>query len=169
MLAGLAFCELALACPAAGWLYLVVVVLLAAGLVRPASLWRQLPRLGTFVALSAVGAVLHFGEWTTRKPFLRDLDRVRPGMMEGEVREVMARYLEGTGWPAVQSTTPNEPGTLQDLGGSLRHATAASPSGQLALKDSLVFRHSTSRAFNSDWGIVTFTNGRVAQVSFSPD
>jgi len=34
-------------------------------------------------------------EWTTRKPFLRDLARIRAGMTEAEVRGIMRRYMEG--------------------------------------------------------------------------
>ena len=44
-----------------------------------------------------------------------------------------------------------------------------STAGEFALRDALVFRHSNRGRFNSDWGIVSLSNGRVARVEFSPD
>jgi len=72
-LALFALCEVGLAYPVAWWLYLAVGVAFAVGLIRPVPVNGQLARLGTLLALLAVISVLYFVEWTTRKPFLRDL------------------------------------------------------------------------------------------------
>jgi hypothetical protein len=118
----------------------------------------------------AVIAPLYFVDWTTRKPFLRDLARVHVGMTEAEVRRIMGRYMEGTGWPALPGSDPsNASGTLNIAGSASQYATETSPSGHMVIRDSLVFRHSNSGAFNSDWGIISLSSGRVARVEFSPD
>lgn len=169
VLALFALCEIGLAWPVAWWLYLPVVVAFTIGIVRPVPVRRQLARLGALAAIHAIVATLYFVEWTTRKPFLRDLARVEAGMTEAEVRHIMGRYLEGTGWPAVFGDSSNAPSTLNLLGSGSQFSTAASSSGQLVIRDSLVFRHSNDGAFNSDWGIVSFSNSKVVRVEFSPD
>lgn len=169
-LALLALCELGLAYPVAWWLYLAVTIAFAAGLIRPAAMRRQIGRLSALASLITVVATLYFVDWTTRKPFLRDLDRIRVGMTEAEVRRIMGRYLEGTGWPANPfDPSTNATSTLTDLGSGSQYSTTASPSGEMVVRDSLVFRHSNDGAFNSDWGIISFAGGRVVGVEFSPD
>ncbi len=79
-----------------------------------------------------------------RKQFLRDLDTIKLGMSESEVRRIMGDYSEGTGW--------NFP-------------AANGPAQELTIQDSIVFRHNDS----ADWGIVTFKDGLVSNVQFSPD
>jgi hypothetical protein len=169
-LALLAACELVLAYPVAWWLYLAVAVVGVAALLRPAPLRQQLPGLCGGVLLLGTIAVLYFVPWTSRKPFLRDLDRVRTGMTESEVRRIMARYREGTGWPAnPAAASTNAEATLTVLGTGAPHVTTNSPAGELVLRDSLVFRHSDDGRFNSDWGIVSLSSGRVVRVEFSAD
>jgi hypothetical protein len=113
--------------------------------------------------------VLYFVPWSSRKPFLHDLYSIQPGMTEADVRRVMGRYKEGTGWPAAYGGMPAGTGTLTDLGTGSTHATGTTPAGEMTIQDSLVFRHSTDGAFDADFGIVTFRNSRVVEVSFSPD
>ena len=162
-------CEVGMAYPVAWWLYLTVTVMFAATLIRPVALRSQVGRLGVLAAVVAFVTVLFLVDWTTRKPFLRDLARVRVGMTEAEVRRIMGRYMEGTGWPASPFDTPTNTGTLSILGSSSQYATTTSPDGHMVIRDSLVFRHSLDGAFNSDWGIVSFSSGRVVGVEFSPD
>ena len=165
-----ALCELGLAYPVAWWLYLSVAFIFAAGLIRPVPVRSQIGRLGGLAAITAVVAALYFAEWTTRKPFLRDLDRIRVGMTEAEVRQIMGRYMEGTGWPALPGNSPsNSPGTLNIAGSASQYSTETSSSGEMLISDSLVFRHSNDGAFNSDWGIISLSTGRVVSVEFSPD
>ena len=162
--------EVGLAYPVAWWLYLSVGVAFAVGLIRPVAVRSQLARLGALAALLAVISVLYFVEWTARKPFLRDLACVHVGMTEAEVRRIMGRYMEGTGWPASPfDASTNSSSTLTDVGSGSRSSTTTSPSGEMVIHDSLVFRHSTDGAFNSDWGIVSLSSGRVVRVEFSPD
>lgn len=164
-----AFLELALAYPVPWWLYLQAGLLFLPGLVRRAPPRQQLPRLATFAAVSGFVAALYFVDWTSRKPFLRDLHRIQPGMTEEQVRQIMGKYMEGTGWPAPPGMTPGQHGTLAEAGSDVRYMASASAGGELRLHDSLVFRHSNDGAFNSDWGIVTFANGTVVEVRFSAD
>lgn len=165
-LAFFAWAELLLAMPVAWWLYVVLIPMFAFGLHEKGAL--QAPRgawkhFGVAVVLITT---LHFVPWTSRKPFLRDLHRVQAGMTESDVRRIMGRYLEGTGWPSMPE---GGSGTLTDLGSGGTHTTTISTNGDMALRDSLVFRHSTDGRFNSDWGIVELDGGRVKGVSFSPD
>jgi hypothetical protein len=109
-------------------------------------------------------------DWTTRKPFLRDLGRIRVGMTEAEVRHIMGGYMQGTGWPSLPGSSPsNAPGTLNIVGSDSQYSTETSPSGEMVVRDSLVFRHSNSGAFGADWGIISLSSGRVVNVEFSPD
>lgn len=168
-LALFALAEVLLAMPVAWWLYLSLIPLFAAGLLRRQPGAAQFLRLVALIVIVAGMAALYFVPWSSRKPFLRDLNSIRPGMSEAEVRRIMGRYLEGTGWPAPYGGTPDGRGTLNILGSGATHATGTSPNGQMTIADSLVFRHSNDGAFNSDWGIVTLKDGKVTAVSFSPD
>jgi hypothetical protein len=169
-LALFALWEVGMAYPVAWWLYLSVAVAFACALIRPAPVRSQIRRLGVLTALLVFIAVLYFVDWTTRKPFLRDLARVRVGMTEAEVRRIMSHYMEGTGWPALPGSSPtNGPGSLNIVGSGSQYSTETSPSGQMAIRDSLVFRHSNDGAFNSDWGIISLSSGRVVRIEFSPD
>jgi signal transduction histidine kinase len=164
-----ALCELGLAYPVAWWLYLSVIFAFAVALIRRVPVHSQRVRLGVLAAIVALIAALYFVDWTTRKPFLRDLARVHVGMTEAEVRHIMGRYMEGTGWPALPGSSPsNAPGTLNIVGSDSQYSTVTSPSGEMVVRDSLVFRHSNSGAFG-DWGIISISSGRVVSVEFSPD
>lgn len=169
-LALLALCEVGVDYPVAWWIYLCVAIAFAAGLIRPVSVRSQLSRIVSLAVVINVIATLYFVDRTTRKPFLRDLDRIHVGMTETEVRHIMGRYMEGTGWPANPfDTSTNATSTLTDLGSGSQYSTSKSSSGELLIHDSLTFRHSNEAAFNSDWGIVSLSKGRVVKVSFSPD
>jgi hypothetical protein len=164
-----AVCEIGMAYPVAWWLYLSVAVGFAAGLIRPVPVRSQLAGIGALLAVIAVIAALYLVEWTTRKPFLHDLARIRVGMTETEVRHIMGRYMEGTGWPASPYDTHTNSGTLSLVGSSSQYSTTTSPGGHMVIRDSLIFRHSNDGAFNSDWGVVSISHGRVVRVEFSPD
>jgi len=60
-------------------------------------------------------------------------------------------------------------GTLTTVGSKITYQTETTSTGELTIRDSLVFRHSDSADFDSDWGIVSLSNGRVVGVEFSPD
>lgn len=136
-----ALCELVFAYPVARFLYVPLALVAAAALVRPVAVRRQVGPLATLVVLLAGMATLHLVDWTTRKPFLRDLARVRVGMTEAEVRPILSRYRRFA----------NPPDTLA------------------AQRETMIVRHSTAGAFDSDVGIVRFSQGRVASVEFSAD
>lgn len=167
----LAFGELGLAYPVAGWLYLVGLAVFAAGLIRPGPLRSQRPRLAVLSVGIVAVAALYFVEWTTRKPFLRDLAKVQSGMTEAEVRRIMGRYQEGTGWPAPPARGSAQMAAGKEVGGQESHTTPepSSRRGELTMPNSLVFRHSNTAKFNSDWGIVSFSGGRVVGVRFDAD
>jgi len=169
-LALLSFCEVGLAFPVAWWLYLSVGLAFVLALIRPLPIRRQRGSLVAVAIITAVITALYLVNWTTRKPFLRELARVRVGMTEAEVRRIMGRYLENTGWPANPfDPSDNSAVTMVDTGSAARYFTAATISGELAIRNSLIFRHSTNAAFNSDWGIISLADGRVVKVEFSPD
>lgn len=142
-------CEVVLAYPVAGWLYLPVGFLFVLALARRMPAHVRTVRIAMLVSPLVVLGTLYGVEWTSRKPFLRDFRRVQTGMTASEVRVVMKRHIKGTGWP------------LPDF-------DRKSPE-ELKIPDSLVFRHSNFPRFNSDWGIVRFSKGRVVDVDFSAD
>lgn len=142
--------ELLFGMPLPWWFYAVVLSALAAAVLQLRPL-RQQRRALALLGAAGLGAVVLFATpWTSRKPFLRDLGHIEPGMREEQVREIMAKYIEGTGW------------RVPEAGRSGRHV-------ELHLTDSLVFRHSTAAEFNSDWGVVRFAGGRVVAVEFMAD
>jgi hypothetical protein len=118
---------------------------------------------GVFVASLVV---LYAVPWNSRKVFLHDLDKVRTGMSVEEVESIMGTYMKGTGWPAGPASSSD---TLTEVGTGIRVRTSVSPSGELEVDDSIVYRHSNDAAFNSDWGIVKFKDGKVVETVFMPD
>ncbi|MCW5553532.1 MAG: hypothetical protein KIS67_15410 [Verrucomicrobiae bacterium] len=151
--------------PLPGWFYLLCIVVLAgAGL----ALRTTQVRLAILAGALLLGC-LHLVPWSSRKPFLRDLARVKPGMSIQEVRSIMARYVEGTGWPANPFATDGE-AVLQEAGTDRKFSTRANDAGEMEIQNSIVFRHNPDDGrFNSDWGVVKFQNSRVVNVSFLPD
>ncbi|MGD9781754.1 MAG: hypothetical protein AB7V14_06320 [Kiritimatiellia bacterium] len=121
-----------------------------------------------YLGLMACLAILYLVPWNTRKPFLRDLEKVQMGMTVDQVEEIMGRYKKGTGWPVMPGTT-SPTGQLADAASGIAMATSNSLSGELVIRDSMTYRHSEKGAFNSDWGVVRFSNGMVAAKVFMPD
>jgi hypothetical protein len=143
--------EVLIAIPVAWWLYLIVAAMFAAGLLRRRPPRQQLGRLLSLAAICLVMAVLYVVPWSSRSAFLKRLYSIRPGMTVNEAKAVMVGYIEGTGWPANPLAESRE-----------------SPR-EFAIQGAIVFRHSDDPAYNSDWGIVYFREGRVTGVEFSPD
>ncbi|WP_338864803.1 hypothetical protein [Myxococcus stipitatus] len=112
-------------------------------------------RWGTAVLLLLLCMGMRWLDWDSRKPFMRDLSSVRPGMTVEQVEAIMGRYLRGTGWPENPFTRGNAPGDFR--------------AGELQVADSRVYRHTNEGWGNSDWGVVRFEAGRVVDVTFSPD
>lgn len=150
-LALVASCEIGLAVPWSAPLYLVYGGLLSAMLAWPP---RRLTafRCGLLALFAAGLLLLYLVPWNSRKAFLHDLHQIRPGMTQDEVAAIMASYLDDTTWPqcppglSPQTTTPRPAGPT-----------------------TAIYRHSNSGRFNSDWGVVHFTEGRVTRVEFLPD
>lgn len=95
---------------------------------------------------------------SSRPQFLRNLGRLKPGMTVAKVEEVMQGYMKGVGQKWERFTGKGD--TLQET---------TNEDGELEYEGKIVFRHSDAAAFDSDWGIVTFKNGRVVDVKFAPD
>jgi hypothetical protein len=130
------------------WVYLPVTIALEGALWQRRCPPDQARPYKKIVAVGAVIAGLYLVPWTPRKPFLRALGSVRSGMSMVDVRRVMAGYLESTrtGW-RITGDTVQEP----VVGGHVS------------------FRHSDDPDFNADIATVSFANGRVTHVGFSPD
>jgi membrane protein implicated in regulation of membrane protease activity len=164
-----ALAEVGLGWVVAWWLYLALIAASAVALLRWRPLTAQRAQVTAFVVVSALIGLLYLVPWTSRKPFLRDLYSIEIGMDEAQVRQIMDGYIEGTGWPVrVPGATQDVQQVIDPMGGGT-YATAPTAAGEMGIADSIVFRHSTDAHFNSDWGIVKFQDGRVVDVSFSPD
>jgi len=111
-------------------------VLVGGLLLRDSPVRHKLVILAIFVA--AVASIL-FINWNSRKPFLKDFRRLQEGMTEAQVDGVMGRYIVETDLPPLP------------LGG-----------GTVAV-DAVVYRHTDESWGKSDWGVVAFEDGRVAQ------
>jgi hypothetical protein len=66
----------------------------AVGLKRPILQHRK--RLAALIAVNALIVGLFLIPWTTRKPFLRQLYSIKPGMSVDEVKKIMAGVVEET-------------------------------------------------------------------------
>lgn len=130
--------------------YVVYTTLVTALLSRFVLARRELRRIVALIVFIVAMVILYNIQWNTRKPFLMDLSRVRIGMTAEEVDGVMSKYIKGSGIPPVGNFASDE-------------------NGQLKLKDSIVYRHSNDGAFNADWGVVKFKDGKVVDVEFLPD
>jgi hypothetical protein len=84
-------------------------------------------------------------DWNSRKPFLRDLRRVKVGMTEKEATQLLDDYR-------------SEAGSL-----TRRDGQGTTISGTVS------YRHTTEGWGNSDIGLLTFEHGRVVEVEFLPD
>ena len=133
----------------------------------PFLLWRpSVLKIRIYMLFLAALIILHAVPWNSRKVFLRDFDKVRVGMTVEEVEAVMGKYMKGTRWPAGPSTTRQ---VLTEVGTGISMKTYETPTGELGIQDSVVYRHSNDWAFNSDWGIVQFQEGRVVWKDFTLD
>jgi hypothetical protein len=134
----------------------------------PFLLYRaSLRKTSVTVLFWAVLLVLFLVPWNSRKVFLNDFDQIRVGMDKSEVEALMSGYIEGTGWPAL--STDGQSSTLIEIGTGVTLITSATTSGELKVSDALVYRHSETADFNSDWGLIHFKNGKVTAKVFMPD
>ncbi len=143
--------ELIIEFPVAWWLYVMVGAVFAVGLFRRRPPRQQPGRLAVFSVICLVTTVLYLVPWSSRNGFLKRLYSIKPGMTVNEARQIMAGYIDGTGWPANPLVKSRE------------------PSGEFTIPGTLVFRHSNDGAYNSDWGIVHIRKGRVIKVEFRLD
>lgn len=93
---------------------------------------------------------VRFVDWNSRKPFLRDLYSIKEGMTPAQVRRIMGDYMTGGGRPI------DSPETEFDARGEI-------------LTGTVTYRHTNEGWGDSDWGVVTFENGRVVKIDFLPD
>ncbi len=142
--------ELFVGYPPPGWVYLLVLLLFAVGLLRWRPLAQQRKAVVTLAAIGLSLVVIHLVPWPTRDSFFADLFKVRAGMTPADVETIMAHHQRGTGWPA-NPLDPSQKGS------------------ELVIQGTLVFRPASAGPGDSDWGIVYFERGRVTRVKFSPD
>jgi hypothetical protein len=88
---------------------------------------------------------LRFVNWNSRKPFLRDLYRIDVGMTYPQVERIMSGYERSfaTDVPVDEQGQP--------------------VTGRVA------YTHTDAAWGDSDVGLLTFENGRVAEIDFLPD
>ena len=113
-------------------------------------------------------SVLYFMPWSTRKPFLRDLNRIKVGMSETQAENIMGGYMRGTGL-CVDLAVETPPDTIRDFVSGRAFPTKIRPNGEVLLANAMVFRHSNDGRFNADWGVIRLKRGRVVAVHFLPD
>jgi hypothetical protein len=99
---------------------------------------------------AAVLASVRFIDWNSRKPFLRDLHSINEGMTRAQVEGIMGRYIRSGGRPLAGPETELD------------------ESGQI-LTGTVTYRHTNEGWGDSDWGVVTFVDGRVVETEFLPD
>ena len=117
--------------------------------------------------LSAMVAI-YFIPWSTRKPFLRHLYSIKPGMTVSEVESIMSGYMKGSGlpWPPIWD---DEPKSFSSTSSTTTQGVIKGEDGEIEIPGSIIYRHSDEGSFNADWGQVNFKDGRVESVEFLPD
>ena len=134
------------------------------------------------VALAAIVA-LAFLPWHPRKQFVADLHSLEKGMTVDQVEAVMGRYLKGAGskWAVPETPPPPVLGPGEspspEVEESVRRAqedykAPAYPSGdeRAHANGTMTYRwNDHDSMYDSDWGQVTFEDGRVVVVAFLPD
>ena len=103
--------------------------------------------LGLFVM---VAFSVRFADWNSRKPFLKDFYSIKEGMTPAQVEQIMGGYMIGGGAPLGSSRTELN-GWVEIVAGTV------------------TYRHTNEGWGDSDWGVVTFENGRVVKTEFLPD
>lgn len=84
---------------------------------------------------------VHFVNWNTQKPFLRAFRSLEEGMTAAQVDEIMGGYMKDYQF---------------EEGGEI-------------VSGRVTYRHTDEAWGNSDWGVVTFVDGRVAALQFLHD
>ena len=97
---------------------------------------------------------VRFIDWNSRKPFLRDFYRIKEGMTESQVDQIMSGYMKGYFGGPPPSLREYEPEF--DEQGDIVTGWAT-------------YRHTDEGWGDSDWGVVTFENGRVVRTEFLHD
>lgn len=132
------------------FLYYVPFFVVSSVIILPFVLWDfSKAKLSLYLFLLLWIAILYLIPSSPRKPFLRDLKRVKQGMTFDQVEAIMGNYIKGTGWPP--------------------HPQSTSGAKELQFEGKHIYRHSETGNYDSDWGIITYENGHVASVEFSPD
>jgi hypothetical protein len=98
-------------------------------------------RLRLMLLIVFVGqvAAIHLVNWNTRKPFLREFDRLAVGMHEAQVDAIMGRYIKEADLPPIPLAQ----------GGESMAAVA--------------YRHTDAGPGAEEWGVVALDGDRVAQ------
>ncbi|MDY7075887.1 MAG: hypothetical protein SXV54_03080 [Chloroflexota bacterium] len=97
---------------------------------------------------------VRFVDWNSRKPFLRDFYRIKEGMTESQVDQVMSGYMKGYYGGPPPSLGAYEPEFDEQ---------------EKIVTGWVTYRHTDEGWGDSDWGIVTFEDGYVVQKRFSMD
>lgn len=121
----------------------------------------RVPRAVILCTFTLAVVSLPWVEWSSLKPFLRDLYAIEPGMDHQQVEAHMGKYIKGTDFPA----NPFGSRGMQEVASGRTYETTTGADGRLELVGAVVYRHTD----NSDWGIVRFHEGRVVEVEFWPD
>lgn len=103
-------------------------------------------RIAVILLFSFAMVALYYAPTTSRKPFLRDLNRVHVDMTVPEVEAIMGKYIKGYDVEAAEFYIPDEDGNIR-----------------------AGYRHSDSSTFDADIGVVNFKDGKVVSIEFLPD
>ncbi len=106
------------------------------------------------VLFAVVLLSVRFVDWNSRKPFLRDFNWIKEGMTEAQVDRIMDGYMKGyCGGP---------PPLLRE------YEPEFDEQGKI-ITGWVTYRHTDEGWGDSDWGEVTFEDGRVVETRFLPD
>lgn len=110
-------------------------------------LWQQPNRQKVLIISIFLAGILavHFINWDSRKPFLRDFNQIEIGMTVAQADQMMDDYIKFIG-PAAQLTAQGQ-----------------------VVAGKVSYRHTRWGWGNSDIGVLTIEDGRVVETVFYPD
>jgi len=111
-------------------------------------------RLMLLIVFVAQITAIRFVNWNSRKPFLKNFYRIEEGMTPAQVDQIMSGYMKGHyGGPPLSLT-------------DIRYEF--NDQGEI-VTGWATYRHTEEGWGDSDWGRVTFENGRVVRTEFLSD
>jgi hypothetical protein len=117
-----------------------------------------------FVLLGILLAALTGCPPNTQRYLLESMQKLKLGMSKSEADTIMTPYTKGTSWPYISALKIELTGSRRGV-----YAIDQRRNEELTLEGCDVYRHSELPKYDSDWGILCYTAGKLDWIDFSED